>query len=419
MFGKKLTFFVLLLSFGLWKFNNIEIPKNFESPTIFRMTSLIFSVFIPTYMKLGRILDWGKDDELFEAALEKVIFLDLTSHPKIQKTFTQINGVNVTTFKPISSLEANNLPIFIFYHGGGFVVGRTNWYHDSLNQLSLRLNALVISVDYRLSPEHPYPKPTEDCYAVTKYVLESASEFGNTDKVIIGGDSAGGNAVAVISLRLKKEKIKLPRLQVLIYPWIQMYNFRTASSKKYYSEFLERFALWYLGFTDSKLLDELAPLLTTNEVSTLIKDIKLKDKIISSVDSNLVPEKYKKNYDYYDNYNVKNQFPETSDHPILKNSDISEKLKLLFTPEISPNIADIEELEGLPEAYFILTEHDMNKDSCFIFAERLREAKNKVEIKYYENAFHGMFQMINERDGFNVSREMLTDLVNYIQKNIY
>lgn len=71
-------------------------------------------------------------------------------------------------------------------------------------------------------PEYPFPAPTDDCYAVTKYVLQSNDEFGDTNRVILAGDSAGGNAVAVMTQKLQTENIKMPKLQVLIYPWMQM-----------------------------------------------------------------------------------------------------------------------------------------------------------------------------------------------------
>ena len=85
------------------------------------------------------------------------------------------------------------------------------WYFDKVQIFS-----------YRMAPEHPFPIPIEDCYNLTKYVLESRNEFGDTDKVIISGDSAGGNITCVVSQRLNAENVKKPILQVLIYPWTQM-----------------------------------------------------------------------------------------------------------------------------------------------------------------------------------------------------
>ncbi len=75
---------------------------------------------------------------------------------------------------------------------------------------------------YRLAPEYPYPAPINDCYAVTKHVMQSKNEFGDSERVILAGDSAGGNIVAVMTQKLKSDNIKMPKLQVLIYPWMQM-----------------------------------------------------------------------------------------------------------------------------------------------------------------------------------------------------
>ena len=80
-----------------------------------------------------------------------------------------------------------------------------------------------------MAPEHPYPASINDCYSVTKYVLESSNEFGDSNRVILAGDSAGGNIVAVMTQKLMQEKINMPKLQILVYPWLQMFNNRLPS----------------------------------------------------------------------------------------------------------------------------------------------------------------------------------------------
>lgn len=420
MLGKKTALLIILLSLGAWKFNSIEVPRNFEKPVAFRVQQAIFNNVIPFYMKLGKALGWGDQYSLFLAPLKKMFVKESTEHPKIERASLQINGVNVTTFKPVDSIDAKDLPIVIYYHGGGYAVGNTEFYAHYLNELSIRLKAFVISVDYRLAPKHPYPAPTDDCYAVTKYVLESKNEFGNTDKVVIAGDSAGGNAVAVMTQRLKAENLKLPRLQVLIYPWLNLFNFRMASNKKYASSNLGAFFVcWYIGINDDDQIIELASLFPSNEVTTLVKDKARKEKLMSYTDSKLVPEQYKSDYDYYDNYDIRNDFPKDSNHPILKNPEIVEKLNLLSSAEVSPGLADTDKLKGLPEAYFIVAEFDELKDISFTYAHRLREAGVKTEVKHYEDSYHGMTQMVDEKNGLKVANKMLTELVDYIEKNIF
>ena len=88
--------------------------------------------------------------------------------------------------------------------------------------MDISLNRKFINLSYRKSPEYPYPVPTDDSYELAKHVLESGTVYGDTDRVILAGDSAGGNIVAVLTQRLNQEYIKKPKLQVLIYPWTQM-----------------------------------------------------------------------------------------------------------------------------------------------------------------------------------------------------
>lgn len=95
--------------------------------------------------------------------------------------------------------------------------------------ISKVLEIPAVSVDYRLSPEHAYPAALEDCLAVTNHIIENHKQLGvNPNKIIIAGDSAGGNLAAAVALKLKK-KIKL---QVLIYPVLQAFDFQTPSYRE-------------------------------------------------------------------------------------------------------------------------------------------------------------------------------------------
>lgn len=110
-------------------------------------------------------------------------------------------------------------PLLVFFHGGGFVVGDLDT-HDDLCRLMCRdAGVHVLAVDYRLAPEHPAPAAIEDCYAAYRWALEHAAELGaDHARVAVGGDSAGGNLSAVVSLRARDEGLALPALQLLLYP---------------------------------------------------------------------------------------------------------------------------------------------------------------------------------------------------------
>ena len=92
-------------------------------------------------------------------------------------------------------------PMLIFFHGGGFATGNINSYSKMCTRLANRTGHIVLSVDYRLAPEHPFPAGLEDCYAVVKEIVSHTLLFNHPlDKVTLMGDSAGANLAAAVSL---------------------------------------------------------------------------------------------------------------------------------------------------------------------------------------------------------------------------
>jgi acetyl esterase len=106
----------------------------------------------------------------------------------------------------------------VWFHGGGFVVGSISSHEGICRELARRAKVTVISVDYRLAPEHPFPAGTEDAIASTRWVLQNASVLGiDAGAVAVGGDSAGGNLSAVVARVLAGEELR-PAFQLLVYP---------------------------------------------------------------------------------------------------------------------------------------------------------------------------------------------------------
>jgi len=120
-------------------------------------------------------------------------------------------------------------PLLVFFHGGGFVLGDLDT-HDGLCRLTCRdAGVHVLSIDYRLAPEHKAPAAGEDCYAAYRWALEHAAELGaDPARVAVGGDSAGGNLAAVVSQQARDDGVQLPALQLLIYP-VTDFNSETRS----------------------------------------------------------------------------------------------------------------------------------------------------------------------------------------------
>ena len=122
-------------------------------------------------------------------------------------------------YKPMAMMDAEMLPVVVYFHGGGFVIANLDTYEASCVALAEMAQCMVVSVAYRQAPEHPFPAAVEDAYAATQYVLSSAAEMGgDPSKVAVLGESAGGNLATVVCLRARDEGGLMPIHQVLVYP---------------------------------------------------------------------------------------------------------------------------------------------------------------------------------------------------------
>lgn len=133
-------------------------------------------------------------------------------------------------YSPFVDEESDELlPTIVFFHGGGWVVGSPGSHDGICRRLCNSMGAIVISVDYRLAPECKYPAAAEDCYAATVWASKFIENFGgDPQRLIVCGDSAGGNLAAVVALMARDRGGPSIAAQILFYP-ITDHNFDTAS----------------------------------------------------------------------------------------------------------------------------------------------------------------------------------------------
>ena len=110
-------------------------------------------------------------------------------------------------------------PGLVYFHGGGFVIGNLDTHDDFLRRLCKASGVRVLSVDYRLAPEHPFPAAHDDALAATRWAFDHAAEIGfDATRIAVGGDSAGGNLSACMALEMRGDAGRKLAFQLLLYP---------------------------------------------------------------------------------------------------------------------------------------------------------------------------------------------------------
>ena len=175
--------------------------------------------------------------------------------------------INIRIYTPSGE---GPFPLFVYYHGGGWVLGNLETSDAGCRLLAEQTKRVVVSVDYRLSPEYKFPVPVEDSYAALQWAHENASSINAiADDIVVGGDSAGGNLATVMAILSQENSGPAISGQALIYPVTHL-NFTTPS----YEQFAEGYGLdrdlmiWFGEYyvNDSSEYDDVrvSPLLCEN-----------------------------------------------------------------------------------------------------------------------------------------------------------
>ncbi|KAI7809447.1 neutral cholesterol ester hydrolase 1a [Triplophysa rosa] len=324
---------------------------------------------------------------------------------------TLFDGVHVRIYHPPGKKEGHLRRAVVFIHGGGWSLGapKLGSYDSLCGQMSADLDAVVVTVDYRMAPDVHFPVQYEDCVQAAKHFLKPetlAQYLVDPERVAVCGDSAGGNLAAAVAQRIGIDNsisVKF-KLQVLIYPVLQALDFNTASYQQnqnvpiLYRKLMARFWLEYLG-ADPDLIHSI---LINNHTAQDQNHMSLNR---SKLDwTTLLPKRMIKHY--------KPVIPVTGSSNILKD------VPALLDARAAPLLADEEVLRMAPRAYVLTGEHDVLRDDGIMYARRLELAGVPVTNDHYEDGFHGCVSFAFWPCFFSVGIRAVQNYIAWLEENL-
>ena len=203
-------------------------------------------------------------EEIRLAIAKSIADLHVAGEPvaQIENEFvvTGIDSVSIRIYKPILN---KSLPVVYYVHGAAWIAGDLETHDNICRYLSNHLQAIVVAVNYRRPPEFKFPVPFNDCYSVMKWIHSHTKQINGNGKLVLVGDSAGGQLVGSLCLVNAKEKKPIPVLaQILVDPALNLSKGSVSYST--YSLFID----WYLNETDNAKDIRISPLLSVD-----IKDV--------------------------------------------------------------------------------------------------------------------------------------------------
>lgn len=179
------------------------------------------------------------------------------------------DGIDVPAriYWPANIASDKPLPVMVYFHGGGFMLGSVDIFDALTRKIANATKSIVISVDYRLTPAHPYPAAVNDGYAALLWAARNATALGgDPGKLVVGGDSAGANLATVLALKARDMNAPQLRAQILYYPAVDL----TAKHYASYDAFGEGYGVTnemkdvfdkaYVGHVEDKTDPYISPL---------------------------------------------------------------------------------------------------------------------------------------------------------------
>ncbi|XP_034389469.1 arylacetamide deacetylase-like 4 [Cyclopterus lumpus] len=296
----------------------------------------------------------------------------------------KFSEVPVRLYEPTAVCEGLRRGL-VYFHGGGWVLGNIDSVDEVCRHIAKESGTTVVSVGYRLAPEHRYPAQLDDCESALCHFLSVAeAEFSvDSDRVAVGGDGTGANLAAALCQRLARTAVghlPFPCAQLLVYPALQMADFNLPSYQQNHAVpilFRGRMAFYFLQYLNGDMYlcqDLLEGIHVPTELKPRYKEL------LSP--SNLSPEFLARGYSE----------PPTAEY----NGEVYHAIKAGLEHEVSPLLADDEVLRKTPPSFILTCEYDVLRDDGILYRKRLLDLEKDVTWRHVADGFHGMINFFNQ-----------------------
>ncbi|XP_019590596.2 neutral cholesterol ester hydrolase 1 isoform X1 [Rhinolophus sinicus] len=333
------------------------------------------------------------------------------SSAQVKVTDTDFDGVEVRVFEGPPKPEEPLKRSVVYIHGGGWALGsaKIKYYDELCTAMAEELNAVIVSIEYRLVPNVYFPAQIHDVERATKYFLqpEVLQKYSvDAGRIGISGDSAGGNLAAALSQQFSQDaslKNKL-KLQALIYPVLQALDFNTPSYQQNVNiPIVPRYVMvkyWIDYFKGNH--DFIQAMIVNNHTSLDVEEAAALRARLNW--TSLLPTSITKNY-----------------KPVMQttgNARIIREIPQLLDARSAPLIADQEVLQHLPKTYILTCEHDVLRDDGIMYAKRLESAGVKVTLDHFEDGFHGCMIFTSWPTNFSVGLRTRNSYIKWLDQNL-
>lgn len=378
----------------------IPLPEKTEEP----WTLLIMQTCLKTASNLMLLVELLGISHFMTSTMFIMSFLETppTSDENVTVVETTFHNIPVRVYVPKQKTETLRRGLF-YIHGGGWCLGSNVFYiYDHLSrQTAHRLNAVVISTNYRLAPKYHFPAQFEDVYNSLKWFLRQdvLQKYGvDPTRIGVSGDSAGGNLAAAVNQQLLGDqdvKIKV-KVQALIYPALQTVDLNLPSyHENGHFPFLPRWLMlrfWSEYFTIDRSLEKA---MSYNHHIPVQSGHLFRFANWSS----LLPERFRQGHIYK--------------NPTFGTSELASKYPGFLDVRAAPLLADDTQLQGLPHTYILTCQYDVLRDDGIMYVTRLRNAGVWVTHDHIEDGFHGVIS-----NGLKLGLRLENQYINWLSENL-